>query len=130
MKLKQKLIIGIKVYRGVHPHHCSADSGDFGRGIYYTTSKAMARAYGEVKIFYVAFNNPLILSVEQAYKLGADIFNTIGNNPYVDKKIRIKNCERLTKYLLRHGYDCLVCIHKRKISNYSSLEIVDYRPYL
>ncbi len=128
MEIKKRLKSGINVYRGVHPRGRASDPGDFGRGIYYSTSKSIAECYGEVKRFKLKFANPLILDEKRAYRLGAGIFNTIGNNPHVEESRRKKNCERMARYLLGKGYDGLVSMDSNHLKQkWTVLEIVDYK---
>lgn len=137
MNIKVKLGGGMKLYRGEPeyrvPGRFNSDPGDFGRGIYHTTSKARAGVYGTVKTVALKLANPLILDVERAYDLGAGVFNTLGNNPRVSREQTIRNCERLTRWLLRKGYDGLVSVSKgRRFSgprDHTELEIVSYKPY-
>lgn len=103
----------------------ASDAGDFGRGIYYTTSKARARVYSadkKIETFELELKNPLQLSEEEAYKL-AEKYNTLGHG--VDEKTRLKNAERMTRELLDQGHDGLIATSER----IGTKEIVDFRPY-
>ena len=129
---------GIKEFRKNLPY--SNDPGDFGRGIYYTTSKARAKAYGKTFSTVIKFNNPLVLSVNQAYDL-ADNYGTIANMR--NGKEALNGAETMTKTMLSKGYDGLIAINRNllmkkdsegyyfrsHISDFGELEIVDYRPY-
>lgn len=142
LKIKHKKLYnkvttgGIIVYRGIRPKYekvFASDPGDFGRGVYWTTSKARAKSYSSnIITARIVFNNPLILTVNEAYDL-ADHYNTI-NEIDIDK--RIKNAEIFTRDMLSFGFDGLISIrltrkHKYKeMSFHSELEIVDYRSYM
>ena len=128
---------GIPVRRGTRPLRVNkpyaSDPGDFGRGIYYSTNWYHARSYAtrdeDVAKSIIKFNNPLVLSDEEAYNL-ADKFGTI-NLPDEDWKLPyeqrihklLANAENMTRYMLKLGHDGLISVKKR------TLEIVDYRPY-
>jgi len=128
-KVKKPKSVKMTVYRGVRPKlpgkEYASDPGDFGRGIYYTTNKSMARAYGidkKIETIKLELKNPLQLTEEEAYDL-AEKYNTLGHG--VDEATRIKNAERMTKDLLAQGYDGIISTDKRGFK-----EIVDFRPYL
>ena len=126
MKLIDKTPVDILLHRGERTNkpgcEFASDPGDFGRGIYWTTTKVRAFQYGEVRTEKVRFESPAVMSLEDAYRL-CDQFNCIGHG--VSQEQRLLNCEALTKFMLAKGYDSLIAIDSRS----DSLEIVDYRPY-
>jgi len=133
-KIKEKIRKGIKVYRGELPEEFKrykffqTDVGDLGRGIYYTTSKARAKAIAGKYVYekFLKLDNPLVISYEEAYKL-ADKYGTVR---YRTIEEGLKNAEKFTLDMLKKGYDGLVAIKFDKLGNVYELEIVDYRPYL
>ena len=126
-KLRDKIMsIGVKVWRGEGERYVrefASDPGDFGRGIYWTTSHARARAYGGKKTVpnVIKFKNPLVLPVNEAYDI-AGRFGTIQEH---SEEKRIKNSEAMTHHLLSLGYDGLVSVSEMG----DELEVVDFRPY-
>lgn len=124
---------GIPVRRGIKRKRINlpfaSDPGDFGRGIYYTTNYHNAKAYGPVEKSILKLQNPIVLSVEEAYQL-ADKYHTVHlPNDNVKRTTQemlaqlVTNAETMTRAMISQGYDGLVAIHRGR------LEIVDYRPY-
>jgi hypothetical protein len=113
------------------------DAGDFGRGIYYSSSYHRALTYGLVEKSTIKFANPLVLTSSEAYKL-ADKFHTVripeedikviaekhplGERSAAIQKQLLLNAQAMTDDVLSKGYDGLIAVGK-------DLEIVDYRPY-
>lgn len=136
-RLREKLSsIGINAWRGIRERYgreYASDPGDFGRGIYYTTSRARARAYGGENLIKqnIKLKNPLILDDKSAYDLAAGQYSTVG--PAHTMEERMKNAERFTRDLIDMGYDGVVSVRKK--SRYTSggppteLEVVDFSPY-
>lgn len=127
---------GIIAYRGEPPPEYKrgkvfiSDPGDFGRGIYYTTLKARAKAVaGEAHVTQkeIEFDNPFIIDYGEAYATLVQDYNTLGHG--IDLEARLRNCKRLTIDMLNKGYDGLIAVRKDKTGKVVELEIVDYRPY-
>jgi hypothetical protein len=144
---KQKLYdrmtsTGIEVRRGErkrsHNKPFATDVGDFGRGVYYTSNYHQARTYGSVTKSVLKLKNPLVLTVDEAYKLSDQyqtvrlsdeehmaLYNKFGRDrtSIVQAKM-LENAEKFTKDMIAKGHDGLIVIHKGR------LEIVDYSPYI
>jgi len=133
---------GIPVRRGTRPFkkgkEYSTDTGDFGRGIYYTTNYYQAKQYGEISKSILKLQNPLIIDSQEAYQLSnkyntvvipdeeiLNIINQYGKDDLEKKReeIKMRNAQQLTQDMLDDGYDGLVVIVD------SRMEIIDYRPY-
>lgn len=114
------------LYRGVKPaggRAFASDPGDFGRGIYWTSVKAQAKAYGpEIRRERVRLDNPLRLTATQAYDLAA---RNYGKFPRGDEGVMLIRAEAMTRDLLVQGHDGLVVMHRHS----GRLEVVDFRPY-
>jgi hypothetical protein len=131
-KIIEHLRKGMKLYRGVSER--MSDPGDFGRGIYYSTSMAEAKQYGKLTEHALKLNNPLVLTVEDAYLL-ADRFGTISGKPGKPVGIvaggtiadRMAAAQNMTDDIIANGYDGVVVIHNKPSR---SLEIVDFSPFL
>lgn len=148
---------GLLVYRGIRERRAdqpfASDPGDFGRGVYYTTSLSRAKAYSKtVESKTIRFDNPLLLLVEQAYQL-ADSYQTVRlpddwrgeclkRFPTLKDHYRgtreagcrcqeeralalLQNAERMTRDMLGRGIDGLLSVNEML----DEVEVVDYRPY-
>jgi len=119
---------GIKVYRGTRRNKGEfiSDPGDFGRGIYYSTSKSIAKCYGQVEESIIRFKNPFVMNYNEAYECVAEQWDTLhGSN-----KKRIRNAEQLTFDMLIAGYDGFVAVGVGMFDKKGIiLEVVDYRSY-
>ena len=131
---------GVGTYVPKRPY--SHDPGDLGRGIYYSTNYQVATNYGKVEKTTIKFENPLVLTVDEAYQI-SDKFKTVRLSDARWKEIQdelkatgskenivdvvmkelVQNAENMTKFMLSQGHDGLIVIHK------GHLELVDYRPY-
>lgn len=134
--------IGISVRRGSRIKRggtsYQSDPGDFGRGIYYTTSYTRASTYGDVEKNTLKLKNPIVLSVDEAYALSekyetvrlseekeTELFNKVGRSGIRQARVDelLKNSQRLTDDLLAKGHDGLVSISPR-----GEIEVVVFQP--
>lgn len=79
--------------RGSHDGNQQPSDGIYANGIHYTTDYTTASEFGKIHHFYVTLKNPIVLSVNQIYKLGPP--------------------DDVTSLLIRRGYDSLVIPHKK-----------------
>ena len=127
-KIRNSLKEGMLVYRGVKEHYpkdseYATDPRDFGRGIYYTNNIHRARAYGDVTKKILVLNNPIVMSMADAYKL-AEEYHTVRlpesheRNPEKsmleiiqdDAHQRMLNAQKMSDDMLNKGYDGLVAV--------------------
>lgn len=116
----------------------ASDPGDFGRGVYYSTSGVRARCYGSVcKQHEVTLKKPLVLTMDEAYEL-ADHYETVslkkssverivaagGKNQEIQQQ-RLVNAGRMSEHLMAAGYDGLVAV--RQSEGHGELEVVAFR---
>src|SRR5262249_17339974 len=126
--IRAQLQSGMTVYRSERPRVEGAlyasDPGDLGRGKYYTTEPARAQAMGGVQTTaQLQMQNPLILDMEDAYKL-ADQYQTVRGTP----EARLAGAQYITEALRAQGYDGLVAVRRdRKTGEVREMEIVDFR---
>ena len=141
---------GIMAYRGETEGRLrrgksySSDPGDLGRGVYYTVTKARAKTYGKVRRTRLIFDNPVVLSMSDAYEL-AGTYGTVQppediqeqiiemkmQDPSIDvpamiEALRMKAATEMTMDLLELGHDGLIAV---QIGRAREIEIVDYRTY-
>jgi hypothetical protein len=129
-RLRTRLRVGMNVWRGTNGGaHRPADPGDFGRGTYYSTSFFRAQCHGKVSRVSLRLDNPLILTVEEAYSQIADRFLTVrgtsdyaGAGPFSDRELRALEA---TQAMIDLGYDGVVSVTPRKNGG-SELEIVRF----
>lgn len=118
------ITVGMPVFRAVNTavnRPYATDPGDFGRGIYWTTSEARAKSYGKtIERRVLVLANPKVLMVSEAYDLATE-YGTVG--PNLSTEVRLKNSQRLTNDLVSQGYDSLVSINE----SMNEIEIVIFR---
>lgn len=126
-RIRQKAVTtGINVFRGQRPvgaRGYASDPGDFGRGIYYTTSGHRAQAHGgkgSVSQQVIRFSNPIVLAVEAAYDLAEQYGTVQGGDERMD------GAQRVTNDMIQKGHDSMIVV----FGDRGELEIVDYRPFM
>jgi hypothetical protein len=106
--------IRIKAYRGEKSY--ASDPGDFGRGQYWSTSKAVAKCYGVMRSKILYLNRPILMTVKEAYDLAGE-FGTItgdpdqphiGSGPF-DKRQTASGA--MSDFMLSIGYDSMIVEH-------------------
>lgn len=105
--------LGMSLWRG-HTEPSKSrfahDPGDFGRGVYWTSSCARAKCYGKsLKRAVIKLQSALVLSVSDAYALAAK-YGTVGPQFSMDQKLA--NASRMTEELKAQGYDGLVSVRR------------------
>ncbi len=141
-KLRRDFALGKRLHRGERPKRVdqvfASDPGDFGRGLYYTTSQARARQYGPVLTKIIKLQNPLILSDAEAYQLSEE-YETVKLNERtiieifdrVDRELMqravtaklLENAQKMTDALKSQGFDGLVSIRSM---GHGELEVVKF----
>jgi len=100
----------------------ASDPGDFGLGVYFTTSIHRARAIGRVILeVFLDLENPLELSEEAAYALVLDKlgFDTIHGHGV--PALRVREARKARDWFLGRGHDTLI-VKKQS----GDLEVVVY----
>jgi pterin-4a-carbinolamine dehydratase/GNAT superfamily N-acetyltransferase len=106
--LKERLVTGVVVYRGVKPAGSApADPGDFGRGTYFSSKAYRAQTYGRLTSEKLTLQNPLVLSAHEAYDKLTNLHDTIHG------KNRETNAKLVTQKLQARGYDGLAIVNVR-----------------
>jgi SPP1 gp7 family putative phage head morphogenesis protein len=143
-RVRKSLQSGKVMYRGQRPkiegREYSSDPGDFGRGVYYSTSAVRAKQYGAISKTIVVLHNPLILTDRQAYDL-SDQYKTVrlpeseieaiakstprGQIHQAIVKRQLDNAQRMRDDLVAKGYDGLVSVRS---SGRGELEVVVFQP--
>jgi len=142
IRLRREFSAGKRLHRGERAlkfgQVYSSDAGDFGRGIYYSTSYSRACQYGTVHTRTIRLYNPLILSDQEAYSLSDhyetvklrdstmnEIFNQVSRSEFhraVSARL-LFNSQRMTNSLVNQGYDGLISIRLRG----GELEVVCFK---
>jgi len=102
--------ITVKAWRGIRPlrkgQTFASDAGDLGAGIYYSSSKSFAKAYGAIgKPLQktLEFKNPIYLTGKEASELG-EAYKTVR----APIKERLIGANKLRQDLLDAGYDGII----------------------
>lgn len=127
----------LRVFRGIKPKGFRAfatDVGYYGRGLYYSTDRDIARFYADhddrnVVERCVSFKNPLVLGVRQARRI-AKAAGTIDAQGYPRRDdAALEASQRLTERWRRMGHDAVVVIHaKSQFRKTPPIEVLDLQP--